>query len=310
MAFFALTVLERSVMLLVLVAGGFLCAKVGIGDERMTKKMSDLLLLVITPALLLTSFMGGYDPETARKLLRALEYSAASFAVLFAVTYLFIPRVRNGRSIVERLSLIYSNCGFFGIPLVYGLFGDEGVMYMSVYIAMFNLLFWTHGISSMPSGNAPRKPFFRNLLSPAILSIAAGLVIYFARIRVPELIQEPFRYVADCNTPAAMLIAGATLSRSNFASCLKNGRIYAVSSVRLLLMPALVALVLRLLGAEHILAMVALIASACPSAVSVTALSSSTGNDTEYASQLFSFTTLISALTIPVISLFAGAIGL
>ena len=50
---------------------------------------------------------------------------------------------------VEHIALMYSNCGFIGIPMAQGLFGSEGVMYMTAYVAAANFLLWSHGVIVM-----------------------------------------------------------------------------------------------------------------------------------------------------------------
>ena len=52
--------------------------------------------------------------------------------------------------------------GFMGIPLAYGLFGSEGVLYVTAKPVMaFNVFIWTHGVI-MISG--VRKVNFKDVI--------------------------------------------------------------------------------------------------------------------------------------------------
>ncbi|MCD7884187.1 MAG: AEC family transporter [Lachnospiraceae bacterium] len=55
---------------------------------------------------------------------------------------------------VERFAVIYSNCGFIGIPLVQSILGSEGVLYLTAYMTVFNIFSWTHGLGLMTKDTA------------------------------------------------------------------------------------------------------------------------------------------------------------
>lgn len=94
----------------------------------------------------------------------------------------------------------YSNSGFIGIPLISGVLGDKGVFYMTAYITVFNLLLWTHGIILM-GDNDGLKGAWKNFLSPAILSIVIGIILFLFQLRLPQFIENPLEMIASMNTP-------------------------------------------------------------------------------------------------------------
>ncbi|MCD7957486.1 MAG: AEC family transporter [Lachnospiraceae bacterium] len=58
---------------------------------------------------------------------------------------------------VERFAVIYSNCGFIGIPLVQSILGSEGVLYLTAYMTVFNIFSWTHGLGLMTKNAAANE---------------------------------------------------------------------------------------------------------------------------------------------------------
>ena len=91
---------------------------------------------------------------------------------MIALSTFIIPKKREDWSL-ERFSAVYSNCGFIGIPLIRGIYGDEGVLYLTAYITLFNILVWTHGYMTMKESHE-LKTFFKSLRSPSVAAVFIG----------------------------------------------------------------------------------------------------------------------------------------
>ena len=81
----------------------------------------------------------------------------------------------------------------------------------------------------------------------------------------------------------------------------KNGRLYLVSAVRLLLVPLVTWAVLRLFIADPVLLMTMVIIAACPSAILITVLSIQYGRDAVFAAEGTLQNTALSLVTIPLL---------
>lgn len=149
-----------------------------------------------------------------------------------------MPAKDNPDYCIERYSAVYSNCGFIGIPLIYSVLGDEGVFYLTAYITLFNVFSWTHGLGLMEKG-FHLKGLKEGLLSPVILSTAAALILFFTRIRIPGVLLDSMTYVADMNTPLAMMVAGFSVAQADLKRLFTTFRIYRASVLKLLLIPLL-----------------------------------------------------------------------
>ena len=213
----ALIVAEKVLFIGLLMAVGFLCGKLGLIDRELNRKASELLLLVVSPCLIFSSYQVEYDAALLGNLLLAFGLSVGSFAVQLLCAHLLLPRTRRDAA-VEQLSVVYPNCMFLGIPLIEALYGAEGVLYLTAYITCFNVLFWTHGVIVM-DGKCDGQQLLKKLCSPALIAIAAGLVLFLLRVRLPGWLLEPVRSISGMNTPLAMLIAGATSSQKPLRSC-------------------------------------------------------------------------------------------
>ena len=108
-------------------------------------------------------------------------------------------------------------------------------------------------------------------------------------------------YIADMNTPLAMMVAGFSVAHSNLKKIFTSPGIYKVAALKLLVIPLAVLALLSLLPLDPTVAYTTLIATACPTATTIAMMSILYNKNHAYASEIFSFTTVLSILTIPVI---------
>ncbi len=297
---------EKISMMFVMAITGMICYKVHLIDKHTNERLSDILLLLVSPLLIFTSYQQEFDPGKLRGLILAFLMAAVSHAIAIFIASFLIKKGRPDYE-VERMSAIYSNCGFMGIPLVNGLFGAEGVFYVTAYITVFNILVWTHGVILM-TGKHDGKSLVAALKSPCIISVAVGLLCYLCRIRVPEMILEPITAISDMNTPLAMLIAGVSIAGSDIVSLMKKKQIYVICAMRLLLIPTVVLLLLKLFYPGDMVTTVIVLATACPTATTGTLFALRFHRNAGYASEIFGMATACSIVTIPFMMLLCGSV--
>lgn len=300
----ALIIAEKILFVGLLMTVGFLCGKLGLIDRELNRKASELLLLVVSPCLIFASYQVEYDAALLGNLLLAFGLSVGSFAVQLLCAHLLLPR-RRPDAAVEQLSVVYPNCMFLGIPLIEALYGAEGVLYLTAYITCFNVLIWTHGVIVM-DGRFDRRQLLKKLCSPALIAIAAGLVLFLLRVRLPGWLLEPVRSISGMNTPLAMLIAGATISQTPLRSCVLERRLYRVLAIRMLAVPALLLAAFWALPVPVMPKMAVFLAAACPTASYCTMFALRYGHDGGYAARIFALTTLSAAVCLPLMALAVG----
>ena len=302
-------ILEKITRIFLILFLGLLCYRKKILDDATIGKLSNFLLMIVNPLVIFVSYQTDFDPLMLKNLLITMGVSAAAFVVQIVLIHLIVPKKGNLNWDIERLSAIYSNCGFIGIPLVNSLYGREGVFYLTAYLTVFYLFFWTHGVIIM-AGKTDVRSTVKNLLSPAITGVILGLICFLARIRLPETIVGAMDSVGSMITPLAMLVAGATLGQSNIRECFGKPRTYWIVALKLLLVPLAALLLVLPLKLPAIVVMVVLVASACPVGACCTMFALKYKNDGRYASQLFVTSTLLCAATIPLLVLLSEALGL
>lgn len=299
-------IISRIVIMALLIAVGVICQKTKIIGNEVNKGISDIALKVSTPALLVSSFQQELNAER----LQRLGYAAllAVIAILFAAVlgYLCIPKVRNrskddnGRLSIERFSAIYSNCAFMGIPLINGIYGDEGVFYLTAFYALFNIAVWTHGVIMM-KGETGVRQVLKALASPALIGIVIGAALFFLQISLPDVIKQALDYAGSMTTPLGMLVAGVTIAQTNLPGALKKLKIYYISALRLIIIPVLTIVLFLLFPFDETVMGVTVAAAACPAATICTMFAISFNKDSLYAGEIFAVSTVLSAVSLPLI---------
>ena len=314
----ASVVLQQACIMLILIGFGAGCFRIKLLTKRTVSQLSSLVLKVVNPIVILMSFQRECDPHLIADLGWTFLLAVVSYGIAFAGSYLCIRNKEGRDTVIERFSAVYSNCGFMGIPLVQAMFGYEGVFYLTAFIAVFNAFVWSHGVMQM-SGQRSFKSLLKVLRSPAIIAIAAGLVMFFTGLTLPAagsaadgashtarilhtlgaLLSEAFGMVGSLNTPLAMFVAGATIMQTDLPAVLKKPRVFYVCFLRLIAFPMLTLLVFLLFPVDTIVEMTVLAAASAPCAAICTMMSLTYKRNAAYASEIFGVSTLLSVATMP-----------
>ena len=295
-----------------LVLVGFFLARAKKLTEKGAKEMTTVLLSVVTPCVLISSYEKPFNAGEVKNL-----GIAAAFALTFHVFAIFVSTVifkkqkdENHRRI-NTYSAIYSNCGFMAIPLLNAALGSQGVFFGSMYLAVFTPLYWTHGIWLYTGGGKNEISLKKGFINPGVIGTFVSMLLFFSGFWFKTypapfsmgigVLKSVIGYIASLNTPLAMLVLGYYLSEIDFISCLKKPSLYAVCFVRLLALPLAAVIAVHFINIPSDVAKAIIIPAACPAA-NITALFAAKYNlDAEYASQIVSISTVFSVLTIPLV---------
>lgn len=280
---------------------GVICDKVGFFTEKTAKACTDLLFYIITPCVIIESFLTQeFTKETGIKLLIAV---GCGFLMHFVAIVLNIPLFRKGNSeqnTLFRYSSIYGNVGYMTLPLTEAILGSEGVFYCSAVVMAFNVVSFTHGVYIM--NNSGGKFDVKKLLfNPGVISVLIGLPLFLLKIKLPAVIEQPVTYIGSMQTPLAMLIFGTFLAHTRLNDIFKYKKILLVTFMKLIVLPAAMIGIYYFLGLSGIL-LTALTISACaPTANNTVMFAAKYNKDTGLAAQIVATVSFISVVTMPLI---------
>lgn len=304
---------EQVAILYILVAVGAIADKAGIYTEKVAKSCTDLLFYIITPAVIIESFLSlEYNAETAKSLFIAMGCGFILHIVSAAISALVFNRCPTDQRCIYKYSCAYGNCGYMALPLAGAVLGNEGVFYCSAVIISFQVFSFTHGIYTITKGKEGEKvkfDFKKLILNPGVISVIIGLPLFLLSVQLPEIIAKPMSYIASLNTPVAMLIFGTYIANTNFRSIFKNWRIFAVSLVKLIILPLLLISAFRFAGITGSLLVALSISAGAPTANNTVMFAAKYDRNTGLASQTVAVVSFISIVTLPVMIALAQAVG-
>ena len=300
----AITLANQVFIMFLIMLIGFILYRRKIVAERTADDMTTVLLYIVTPALILKTYQKAYVAEDAKKLLSALLL--AVIAMCFGILVSFLAKIgsKKENADVEQFAACFPNNGFMGIPLIMAVADTTGVFYSNTYLMMFQLAVWTFGVALLQRANGTKftpKTVLKLFANPTVISVFIGLACYFLRITFPAPITKTCGYLADMNTPLAMLVAGMLIAKVNLLGSFLRLRNYYIVFLRLIVFPLCLIGLFTFLPQPHDIKEYILIVTSCPTATNTILFARKFRRDVETASQIFALCTLSSIITIPLI---------
>ena len=198
--------------------------KTGVFKADYSRVLSRISLYFVTPCVIFNSFQKELTPDVQQGLLITAGLAVA-FQLVFFLVAAVLRRVWKATE-VERASIVFTNAGNLIIPLVAYVLGQEWVIYVSSYILVFNVMFWTIGIRMFDHESA--FSLKKVLLNPNILAVLFGLLLLFAGVSLPEPAAVAFSDVAGMIGPLSMMITGMVVGSMKLRDMFANRRIFGV----------------------------------------------------------------------------------
>lgn len=196
--------------------------------------------------------------------------------------------------------ITFPNYGFLAIPLVFALFGQEGL----VRVFMFNLgitfLYWTLGVALLTGHKRKGSMVFKNLVNSATLALILGLVVGITAFKLPQFLLEASKVIGDATIPLALIVIGSMLVQTDTKRSIPFKTIATLVFCRLILMPGLAILFINMFdGLPNLLRVIIVLQAAMPSASTTPILTRRFGGDSQLAARGVFVTTLFSIITVP-----------
>jgi len=295
-----------------LMAIGFLARKTGIIDDIASKRLSALIIKIGQPMMIVAALVKAefsYDYLKDGLITVAIGLGVHVFMAVLAYFFCTGFRDLDERKITE-FSLVFTNAGFIGFPIMEALFGPKGLFLASFYVISFHLFIWSWGIAILARKRddikLTVKKIFVNFGSiPCLIGVLLYMGINMAHIPLSNLdfLVKTMDYLGNLCTPISVLITGALLATRTPKQIFGSAKIYYFSAMKLFVMPAIVCIVLKLVAmplgmtAESVIFYT--VEAALPAAATITMFSELYKLNAGYASQTVGTSSLLSVATLP-----------
>ena len=287
-------------MLFVLIGVGFLCGKKGILTDHSSKHITDIVLYIVTPCVMVSAFQRNFSMELVGNIIIGVIFSAVIIAISILIAKITFHDKNKADNSVYKFATIFSNCGFMSLPLQKAILGDDGWFYGSIFIAVFNIFLWTYGLVMM-SGDKKQLSLKKLALNPGIVGVVIALILFVSGIELPYIVAKPIEYLSDLNTPLPMLVVGFYLSQANLKKAFTGAKIYLTLAVRLIIIPLIAVAAMTVLKIDPAITVSFTIACAAPTAATTTMFSAKFNRNVELSVSLVASTTIVSIITMPAV---------
>ena len=301
-----LDVLNISIPFFALIFLGFGAHAIGFIDVAGARTMSKFAFYVTLPPFMFLKITAS-DPAAILNWGFIWRYESSTILIYLTAALIAQLLFRLGRleSGIFGLNVAYPNYGYMGIPLAILAFGDEAALPMALILFADTIVLLTL-TACFVSGNEGgpvatiKRISFTMIANPLVIAVLAGLLFSSSGLILPRIPQQLGTLLAGAAAPAALFALGATLFRQPVRAA--AAEVSAISLLKLILHPLLVALFfLGLPGQEPLWVKVAILSSCLPVAANVFMLANHYGAYTGRTASAILMSTALASATVPII---------
>ncbi len=303
----SLSVLINLLITLVYLACGFILTKTNKAKPEHAKSVSAILVYVCGPCMIISSFLNmEYSRENLIKSVEfffvTLVFQISVFVLLF---FIFRKKYVLSKYRILTAGTIFGNVGFFGLPLVTGLFPSEPIVacYSTMFVTSMNLLIFTVG-EYLITFDKKYISLKSALVNPTTIAFLVGFPLYVLGVRLPQVVLSPISVLGKSTTPLCMFVLGMRLSSMELKSVFSNPFAYFVCLFKLVLFPLLGYLLVAFLPFfDQTFKICMAVLCACPSAAIILTLSELHETEQKLAANTVLMATVFCSVTLPLILL-------
>lgn len=148
-------------------------------------------------------------------------------------------------------------------------------------------------------GDDKRKFNIKDVLNTGVIAAIIALIIFLFGINVPGVVQEVLSMIGEITIPLSMILIGSSLALIPLKYVFSDIKIYLISFIKLIVMPAITYFIARLFTSDNFLIAQLTIATALPAGSMIVMLTTQYKGNVKTASVGVFITTVLSVITIP-----------
>ena len=291
--------LELQLMMFLIMGCGILLRKKNILPKEGKKILTDLVINLILPCNIITSFSISMNRELLISGLQILVVSLLLQLLCMFISGTCYRKVPKNKRMILQYATVCSNAGFLGNPVAEGLYGSLGLLYASIYLIPQRIVMWSAGVSYFTESPSKKEVFKKVITHPCIIAVGVGILLLVSQYPLPGFLSRSIKSLGSCTTAITMLLIGAILADAGFQNMVtKTTVIFSV--IRLLGIPLVVMTGCYLIRADATVAGLSTVLAAMPAGSTTALLAAKYDGDEVFASQCVVLTTIASMAILPV----------
>lgn len=300
------TVFFQMLALMIMIGAGCLLTKKGMMDERTSQQISKMIISLFSPMLSISCAAGAVGQIPMHTMMVVGLIAAGMFLFFIFAGMLLTPFFEKDQEQkkIFQMMFVFSNLGFIGIPVVSSILGPEYVVYVTEFNLVYNIFFYTYGMMVMDGGFSLSS--LKSMLNPGTVCGVVSVIIIVCGVQLPDFINTAVTYLGNVASPMALVVVGFSLAHADLKKIFRNARLYLFAFVKLLVLPFLMFLILRLFTDDRALLPVCMIMFGMPVGNMPLMLCNQRGIDGTACSAAVIMTTIFCVFTVPILIVAAG----
>lgn len=285
--------------ILLLLSAGLILRKKGILKKEAKAVLTDLIIFLILPCNIISSFQVDFSFELLKKFGIILIIALGIQIFAFVLSGLIYKKEAEDRSKVLQYATLVSNAGFMGNPIAESIFGATGLLYASVYLIPQRIIMWSAGISLFTESPDKKSLLKKILTHPCIVAVEIGMVLLITGFKPPYFLNNTIKIIGSCTTPMSMILIGTILNDVNIKEAV-DIKVISYTVLRLFIIPGVSYICCLILGVDTLVANVTTLLAAMPAGSTTAILAEKYDCDAEFATKIVVFSTFMTIISIPI----------
>ena len=288
---------------------GFIMGTKKIVAHSSINDITNILIDVSIPCTIVVSLIRPFSQRLIGDTIKVCLCILIFHLVMTGISYglskiLKVDKLKQGSWI---FALVFSNNAFIGYPLMYALYGNDGLFLMAMGNIVQNILIFSIGVkmTNLNYGKDEHVRLRNIIITKQNIAVVIGLIIFFTQIAIPKPIVTLITYVSNSTVPLSMIVVGLSLSRYDVRNMFTDGEVYRLTAIRMVIIPIIMLLAYKGLGinANKDLPLAILYFTAVlPAPAFTTIMAERYNTSIEFSSKCVFITTIISIITVPVLA--------
>ena len=290
---------QVAVMLIFAIVGCFM-AKKKIIDPDQGSILSRLAVYIFLPCATFNSFATNFTVKYFSEKYMLILVALALLIVVSLISHWLAKKLQpNGYDrLVYEYSMIIPNVSYVGYPMILSLFGSEALLDVIVFTLPMNVYCFTLGYD-MLTEQMGQKISLKRLFPPVVIAMLLGAAVGLSGLKMPAMATQVTESAAACLGPVGMLLLGIAMAKFELKDLFTYKQVYIVTAMRLVVFPAAVFAVLKLLRLDYML-LPAIVTYAMPCGLNAIIFPQMTGHDCTRGAALVLISTVLCVITVPI----------
>lgn len=306
-----MVIVEKILSIFLIIAVGVVANKKAILPDQANKYLVDLLMIITTPCMIISSIVSmELTEDTVILTLQMILYSVLWFAASYALSWLFCMKVMKLKSHpdvgVYMAGMTTINNGFMGFPITLAIFGDDVLFFMILFQVM--LIVYLYSVCIIQVNYGSKRSFdihaiWKRLLNPCTISSVLGIIILLMGLHLPDMILETIDTIGSTTVPISMIVVGMQLGSSRISEVICDRCLVTISVVKMIFWPLITFFAVNWLPLPVNMKIALIFGAAFPTSVAVVSITGMEHRNAVLAAQMIAFSTLLSLITLPIYAL-------